>query len=248
MSRPRHSFGSQPGRLPATLLRALSAELSDPGRYKRAKDYARDGAVIEIDVREGVVTGQVLGSRREPYAVMIYVDPVDEAELETARVRNSAVTLLPDRTEMAITCTCPDADGGMMCKHALALLMVFADEVSIEPDLLTRWRTNGPESPAALAGAVRLRGRAGASSAPPAIPARRTESSDRRLSARTAPPEPVRIDVLAPLLSSPTPVGALPDITDLPATALATPPARADGASRLVDALLEDAIHHVRRR
>ena len=152
VSRPRHAFGAQPGRLPATLLRALCAELSDPARYRRAKDYARDGAVIDLDVRPGAVVGEVLGSRRSPYRVTIVADPVDDAATVT-----SPVMLIPERTELAVACTCPDADSGAMCKHALALLLVFADEVSIEPELLARWRAPGGSAPT---GTVRLRGRA----------------------------------------------------------------------------------------
>jgi uncharacterized Zn finger protein len=248
VSRPRHAFGNQPGRLPATLLRALSAELSDPSRYRRAKDYARDGAVIEIDVREGVVAGQVLGSRRDPYEVMIYVDPIDDAELEAARLRKSAVPLLPERTELALTCTCPDASGGGMCKHALALLMVFADEVSIEPDLLSRWRTNGPESPAAHSGATRLRSSA-ATDATSGRLADRASIGARSASARrsTPAPAPPRVDVLATVLSSPRPIGEVPDIPALAATALVTTESRQDVTSRLIDALVEDALAHLRR-
>ena len=148
VSRPRHAFGAQPGRLPATLLRALCAELSDPARYRRAKDYARDGAVIDLDVRPGAVVGEVLGSRRSPYRVTIVADPVDDAASVT-----SPVMLIPERTELAVACTCPDADSGAMCKHALALLLVFADEVSIEPELLARWRAPGDLAPT---GTVRL--------------------------------------------------------------------------------------------
>ncbi len=239
MTRPRHAFGNQPGRLPATLLRALSAELSDPGRYRRAKEYARDGAVIEIDVRNGVVTGQVLGSRRSAYEVMIYADPIDEAELDAAETTSSLVALIPERTELAMSCTCPDADGGAMCKHALALLMVLADEVSIEPGLLLRWRAAGPDVPASLARATRLRGRT-------TVTLPRRTPPDRTDGPREPRPHPV--DVLAPLLASPTPVGPLPDVPALAAAALVTPPARADAMSDVLDRVLADAIAHARRR
>jgi SWIM zinc finger len=231
VTRPRQAFGSQPGRLPATLLRALSAELSDPGRYRRAKEYARDGAVIEIDVRPGVVAGQVLGSRRSPYEVAILADPVDDDELA---VTTNVVTLVPERTELAVSCTCPDADGGMMCKHALALLMVLADEVSIEPELLARWRRAGPESPGRTS---RLRGRRTTSAPSPG--GRGTRPSG-------AGPAPPRVDVLAPLLRSPSPLGPLPEIPAIESAALLTPPARADATSELLDRVLADAVDRAR--
>jgi len=229
VSRPRHAFGAQPGRLPATLLRALCAELSDPARYRRAKDYARDGAVIDLDVRPGAVVGEVLGSRRSPYRVTIAADPVDDAAAAT-----SPVMLLPERTELAVACTCPDADSGAMCKHALALLLVFADEVSIEPELLVRWRASGGS---AAAGTVRLRGRGATASRPRSDPARDRDRSSA----------PASVDVLAPLLASPTPIGALGPMTPLPPEALLTPPARADAMSALLDRVLADAIATIRR-
>ena len=60
VSPPRRSVGTDPaGRLPAAMLRALAAELSDPGRFSRAKAYAHDGAVIDIAIEAG--TGAWLG-------------------------------------------------------------------------------------------------------------------------------------------------------------------------------------------
>jgi hypothetical protein len=230
VSRPRHAFGAQPGRLPATLLRALCAELSDPARYRRAKDYARDGAVIDLDIRPGAVVGEVLGSRRSPYRVTIVADPVDDAA--TA----SPVMLIPERTELAVACTCPDADSGAMCKHALALLLVFADEVSIEPELLARWRAPGDAAPA---GTVRLRGRAAL------VPRARPDPGWDRGGRRS--PAPVPVDVLAPLLASPTPIGALGPMVPLAPEALRTPPARADAMSVVLDGVLADAVATVRR-
>ena len=102
MSRPRRSFGNQPGQLVATMLRALAAEVSDPGRYSRAKAYARDGAVIEIDIRPEVVSGLVLGSRREPYEVLLTVDPAPADEIERAHpAQLGSMTMLDSRTRRA---------------------------------------------------------------------------------------------------------------------------------------------------
>ena len=110
----RATLGHAPGHLVATMLRALAAELSDPGRYTRAKAYARDGAVIDIDVRPGVVSGLVLGSRREPYEVVLGSDPVPPDELAGAdpAVVGAMAMLIPAREELAVSCTCPDAGRG----------------------------------------------------------------------------------------------------------------------------------------
>ncbi len=166
MSRPRRSLGNQPGRLVATMLRALAAELSDPGRSARAKAYARDGAVIEIDIRPGVVSGLVLGSRRDPYEVFLAADPAPADEIAAANVTKLATLtmLIPGRDELAVSCSCPDAGGapGLLCKHAIAVLLVLADETSIEPELLIRWRTSAGEGAGMPVGVARLprRGRA----------------------------------------------------------------------------------------
>ena len=103
------------------MLRALAAELSDPSRFKRAKAYARDQAVFDIQVDPGVVRGMVQGSRAEPYEAAVRVSPLSgevraAAEAGTA----SAVQLLPGREDLAVGCTCPDIDAfGTVCKHAL---------------------------------------------------------------------------------------------------------------------------------
>ena len=76
MSRPRKPFGSQlPGRLPATMVKVLAAELADGGRLTRGKRYWADDAVTDIVIGHGSVTGEVQGSRRAPYVVTIDAQP-----------------------------------------------------------------------------------------------------------------------------------------------------------------------------
>jgi len=118
------------------MLRALAAELSDPGRFSRAKAYARDGAVIDIVIEPGEVRGEVQGSRYEPYVATIFAAPAPTDE--------GLLGLIPERAELMATCSCPDAETFGVCKHALAVLLVLADELTIEPDLLTRWRGGDP--------------------------------------------------------------------------------------------------------
>ena len=131
------------------MLRALAAELSDPGRFSRAKAYARDGAVIDIDIGPGEVRATIQGSRYEPYVASVYVAPSDD--------HDSLLGLIPDRDELRATCSCPDDGpyGGAFCKHALAALLALADEVTIEPAVLARWRSGdadgGSDEPAGRA-------------------------------------------------------------------------------------------------
>jgi hypothetical protein len=139
VTRPRRAFGpSPPGRLAGAMLRALTAELADPGRFTRAKAYARDGAVVDIEIEPGVVRGEVQGSRYDPYLTELHVPVADGRS-----VRADFAELVPDRSEVAAGCTCPDdpPPDGTFCKHVLATLLVLADELTIEPDLLIRWRS-----------------------------------------------------------------------------------------------------------
>jgi len=218
MTRPRKAFGQQPGRLAATMLRALSAELSDPGRYSRGKGYARDGAVIDIEIRAGEVVGQVLGSRRDAYRVSLLAvaAPIRGGEPMQLTEAANVVALIPDRTEMSVRCNCPDGDGGMMCKHAIAVLLVFADEVSIEPDLLSQWR-------------------GGSSFERAESPRRDVESASR-------------VDVLASMLASPMPLPPLANLRSLAVHPVTTPKSMRSAHTDLLDELLTDALAVIRRR
>lgn len=234
------------------MLRALTAELSDPGRFTRAKSYARDGAVIEIDIQPGTARGLVLGSRREPYEVTVYVDPVDPEDIDAATVTASLVTLVPDRSELALACTCPDADGGSMCKHALAVMLVMADEVSMEPDVLTRWRTPDAGSPLTKHSGTRLRPRTGAvadlRSSRSAVSdgaerAKRLGRLDRSPAGRVDRVERVeRVDILAAVLAAPAPIDLTPTHPLDVMTVASTPVVRADRADVLVDDVLASAL------
>lgn len=146
MTRPRRVLGAQPpGRLAGTMLRVLAAELSDPARFTRAKAYARDGAVIDIDVDPGTVRAEVQGSRYEPYAAELHVRPAPRHELEAVAPGAAAGTelLVPERRELVAWCTCPD--DSRACKHAIASLLVLADEVTIDPGMLVTWRSGAGE-------------------------------------------------------------------------------------------------------
>ena len=205
------------------MLRALAAELSDPGRYLRAKAYARDGAVIEIDIRPEVVSGLVLGSRRDPYEVLLAADPapVDEIDRADTAATASMTMLIPGRDELAVSCTCPDASGvaGGLCKHAIAVLLVLADETSVEPELLIRWR-----SPADGTGATRP------------IDLHRLPRRGRAVAG-----PPARIDPLAGMLDVPAPLPPLPGVESRPVR-LPQPATLEDLAQRLVHDLYADAI------
>lgn len=128
MSRPRTPYGPKlPGRLHGTMIKVLAAEMSDQGRLSRGKQLWADDAVIDIVVGHGAVTAEVQGSRPEPYVV-------------TLRVAGGAG--VPTRRELWVQCTCPDdtGTGADACKHVVAALFTMSDEVTIEPELVDRWR------------------------------------------------------------------------------------------------------------
>ena len=128
MSRPRRPFGpDQPGRLQATMLKVLAAEMSDPGRFTRGKRLRADDAVVDLVIGHGAATAVVQGSRPEPYVVTLLARPGRS---------------VPSRREVTVRCTCPDDDGagGDACKHGVAAMFALADEVSLDIEVLARWR------------------------------------------------------------------------------------------------------------
>lgn len=130
MSRPRKPYGpNPPGRLLGTMIKVLAAELSDQGRLSRGKRYWSEGAVVDIVVGHGAVTAEIQGSRPQPYVVT---------------VEASGGTGVPSKRDVWAQCTCPDDTGtGVdLCKHAVAALFALADEVTIEPELVDRWRAS----------------------------------------------------------------------------------------------------------
>ena len=132
MSRPRKPFGAQqPGRLPSTMMKVLAAEMSDPQRLRRGKQYAKDGSVLDIIIEAGIVTCEVQGSRSTPYIASLEVSTGDG---------------MPLRRDVHAVCNCPDDDNwdDHACKHVIATMFTFADELLMEPELLDVWRGNDP--------------------------------------------------------------------------------------------------------
>ena len=128
MSRPRKPFGANhPGRLPSTMMKVLAAEMSDPTRLRRGKQYAKDGSVLDIVIDPGTVTCEIQGSRSTPYIAVVAVTPGNG---------------MPLRRDVKYTCTCPDNDNwdDYACKHVVATMFTLSDEFLLEPELLDLWR------------------------------------------------------------------------------------------------------------
>ena len=134
MSRPRNPFGTHhPGRLPATMMKVLAAEMSDPARLRRGKQYAKNDSVLDIIIEPGTVTCEVQGSRSTPYIATIEVTPGSG---------------MPLRRDITKRCSCPDDDNwdNYACKHVVAAMFTISDEFLLDPELLDLWRNNDVES------------------------------------------------------------------------------------------------------
>ena len=233
MSRPRKPFGANhPGRLPATMMKVLAAEMSDPSRLRRGKQYAKDGSVLDIIIEPGVVTCEIQGSRSTPYIAAVEVTPGDG---------------MPLRRDIRTTCTCPDDDNwdGYACKHVVAAMFTLSDEFLLEPELLDLWRNrtsaSDDRSVAIVSDqqdlAVESAGPSGADAGGRHLRLVRSDDADPRGAGprRTAP----RADPLETLLRVPT--GAtLPELPDIERIEPVMP------KSRALATVLRDAISNLR--
>ena len=142
---------------------ALEA-LSMGGRLTRGRTYARKGQVLTLDVRPGVVSATVQGSRPRPYHVSIgfaalpddawraVERALDEqalyraqllagelpAELETLFADSGAPLFPRTVRELAMHCTCPDV--AVPCKHIAATFYLLAERFDDDPFELLLWR------------------------------------------------------------------------------------------------------------
>jgi len=132
-------------------------------RIERGRSYVRQGAVLDLVIKPGQVTGLVQGSRSTPYKVEITIQPLKQstweaivaacsghihslqdlvngkfpqslADLFTAKGNG----LFPSPREISMHCTCPDrAD---MCKHIAAVLYGIGVRFDEDPTLFFQLR------------------------------------------------------------------------------------------------------------
>jgi len=127
------------GKLASALLAVSTAGLADSGRFKRGREYANEGAVTRIHLRPGQLVAHVQGSRPQPYQATVQVATVAVPPDLTGAVERSHVSrLMPEGDELTVWCTCPD--GGDACKHVVAALVAFSNELADRPELLVAWR------------------------------------------------------------------------------------------------------------
>lgn len=124
-------------RLIPTLINVLIAGMSDQSRLSRGRTYFRQGAVMDLDVDHGVLSGSVQGSRREPYDVTVHVT--------VAKQFDNLAALVPTAKDVSFGCSCPDWESP--CKHAVAVMAAFSQLVSLDPGQLVNWRGAANDEP-----------------------------------------------------------------------------------------------------
>jgi hypothetical protein len=142
-------FSGEPhpvGKLASTLLSVTLAGMADPPRFRRGKSYVADRAVTRLEISTGVLRATVLGSRSDPYEVIVTVTVVDRPTLGNAdSLRPLLARLTPESADLMVSCTCPDWDEP--CKHAVAAVLAFANELTTRPELLLEWRCHPADTP-----------------------------------------------------------------------------------------------------
>ena len=133
-------------------------------RLSRGRSYARSGQVMDLEIKAGLVTSRVQGSRRTPYKVRIGIGPLSEddwARAEQAMTSQaifmakllagempreieeaftaSKLTLFPrSGPDLETECSCPDWSNP--CKHIAATYYILAEKFDEDPFLIFAWR------------------------------------------------------------------------------------------------------------
>lgn len=141
----------------ATRLVSVMSRQVDSGRLQRGRDYARQGHVVGLDVRNGAIHGRVAGSQNEPFAVLIQLpyrsnDQLTQVADLMARtpnaLRDAREGLLPlsvlnlllgeDDNDIRFSCTCPD--NSRVCKHVVAVVDRLAARMDADPAVVFAMR------------------------------------------------------------------------------------------------------------
>ena len=139
-----HAEPHPAGKLATTLLSVTVAGMADPPRFRRGKAYVADHAVSRLEVSPGTLRASVTGSRREPYEVIVTTALTPRPHFGNAEsMRTVLAQLVPDARDLMVSCTCPDWDDP--CKHAVAAILAFAEELTARPELLMEWRCHAAD-------------------------------------------------------------------------------------------------------
>ena len=141
----------QVGKLAHTLLGVAMASIADRQRLQRGRLLLTERAVTRLEIEPGVLRALVQGGRAEAYQVVASVPLVPRPPVRNGVPERSSIgTLVPDVADLLTTCACPDRDSP--CKHAIAAVLAFAEELTMRPSLLVEWRCLPDDSPRARLG------------------------------------------------------------------------------------------------
>ncbi|XXX81632.1 hypothetical protein WMF30_23015 [Sorangium sp. So ce134] len=136
----------------------------DAARLARGRTYARAGRTHDLEVKPGLVTARVTGSRPKPYKVILTLARLDDAtwakaidamarrakfaaDLLASRMpeeideafASAGASLFPERPEdLTTACSCPD--WANPCKHVAATHYVLGEALDKDPFLLFELR------------------------------------------------------------------------------------------------------------
>lgn len=144
-------------------------KITNAGRLRRGRAYARGGQVLSIAESKGGIHARVQGSRAQPYRVTIRLQPLSDAQWDAVLAALSeralfaaqllagempqeieeafaaaGVSLLPDSSaELETDCSCPD--WANPCKHVAAVHYILGEQFDEDPFLIFRLRGRSQE-------------------------------------------------------------------------------------------------------
>lgn len=132
-------------------------------RIARGRSYVRSGAVLDLQIRQGIVKALVQGSDRKPYEIKITIEPLSNEKwgsmlaLCNHKIDNleelvegkfpkeleeiftlKGKGLFPTKTEINFDCSCYDS--AQMCKHVTAVLYGIGARFDEDPILFFKLR------------------------------------------------------------------------------------------------------------
>lgn len=132
-------------------------------RIGRGRSYVRNGAVLDLKLKEGEAEALVEGSGSKPYKVVINIDKLDKLKwkkmtelcnhkIDTMETllkgkfpkefeevfSGSKSGMFPSPREIHFSCSCPDS--AIMCKHVAAVLYGIGARLDADPVLFFKLR------------------------------------------------------------------------------------------------------------
>lgn len=137
-------------------------------RLPRGRRYVKNGFVLDLQIKKGVIDAKVQGKTRKPYHIVVRIDPLRPDAVAKIQERcefgissldalvngqfpkelqdlfASKEGLFPTPREIHFHCSCPD--GAYMCKHVAAVMYGVALRLEERPLLLFELRGIDPQS------------------------------------------------------------------------------------------------------